>query len=60
MLDNRMNYSCGYWDNTDDLEIAQEKKLEVICKKLKLKKGMHVLDIGCGWGAFGKYAAENY
>ncbi len=60
MLDKRMNYSCGYWENTDNLDAAQENKLELICKKLQLKPGMKVLDIGCGWGAFGKYAAENY
>ncbi len=60
MLDDRMNYSCGYWNNTSDLNTAQENKLNVICQKLKLKPGMHVLDIGCGWGAFGKYAAEKY
>lgn len=60
MLDKSMNYSCGYWDKTNNLEKAQEQKLDIICKKLDLKPGMHVLDIGCGWGAFGKYAAEKY
>jgi len=60
MLDKRMNYSCGYWNNTNNLDIAQENKLEVICQKLNLKPGMKILDIGCGWGAFGKYAAEKY
>src|SRR3989304_7138320 len=38
----------------------QENKLDLICKKLYLKPGMRVLDIGCGWGAFGKYAAEKH
>jgi cyclopropane-fatty-acyl-phospholipid synthase len=60
MLDTRMNYSCAYWNNADSLDEAQENKLELICRKLNLKPGMHVLDIGCGWGAFGKYAAEKY
>lgn len=60
MLDKRMNYSCAYWKNADDLEKAQENKLELICRKIDLKPGMRVLDIGCGWGAFGKFAAEKY
>jgi len=60
MLDKRMNYSCGYWENAANLDEAQENKLELICKKIGLKPGMHVLDIGCGWSAFGKYAAEKY
>ncbi len=60
MLDKRMNYSCAYWKNAQTLDEAQENKLELICRKLNLKSGMHVLDIGCGWGAFGKYAAEKY
>lgn len=60
MLDKRMNYSCAYWKNAANLDEAQENKLELICKKLYLKPGMRVLDIGCGWGAFGKYAAEKF
>ncbi|MGA9118384.1 MAG: cyclopropane fatty acyl phospholipid synthase, partial [Bacteroidota bacterium] len=60
MLDKRMNYSCAYWENADTLDAAQEKKLDLICRKLRLQPGMRVLDIGCGWGAFGKYAAEHY
>ncbi|GBD89310.1 cyclopropane-fatty-acyl-phospholipid synthase [bacterium BMS3Abin04] len=60
MLDKRMNYSCAYWQNAGNLDNAQENKLELICKKLYLEPGMKVLDIGCGWGAFGKYAAERY
>ena len=50
--------SCGYWQNAASLDEAQENKLELICKKLFLKPGMKILDIGCGWGAFVKYAAE--
>ncbi len=60
MLDKRMNYSCAYWQNAGSLDEAQENKLELICRKLYLEPGMKVLDIGCGWGAFGKYAAEKY
>ncbi|MGI9302033.1 MAG: cyclopropane fatty acyl phospholipid synthase [Gammaproteobacteria bacterium] len=60
MLDSYMNYSCGYWDDAADLEQAQRNKLELICRKLELKPGMKVLDIGCGWGGVAKYAAENF
>ncbi|MDP2365327.1 MAG: cyclopropane fatty acyl phospholipid synthase [Ignavibacteria bacterium] len=60
MLDKRMNYSCAYWKDAKTLDQAQENKLELICKKIYLEPGMRVLDIGCGWGAFGKYAAEKY
>ena len=60
MLDKRMNYSSAYWKDADNIDDAQENKLELICKKLYLEPGMKVLDIGCGWGAFGKYAAEKY
>ena len=60
MLDKRMNYSCAYWKDADSLDEAQDNKLELICRKLYLKPGMRILDIGCGWGAFGKYAAEKY
>jgi len=60
MLDDKMNYSCAYWKNAGSLDEAQENKLELICRKLYLQPGMRILDIGCGWGAFGKYAAEQY
>ncbi len=60
MLDNRLNYSCAYWKNADTLDEAQENKLDLICRKLSLKPGSRVLDIGCGWGSFAQYAAEKY
>ncbi|MCM8569275.1 cyclopropane fatty acyl phospholipid synthase [Gramella jeungdoensis] len=60
MLDPLMIYSCGYWQETNDLARAQEHKLELICQKLQLKPGQKVLDIGCGWGGFPYYAAKNY
>ncbi len=60
MLDKRMVYTCAYWENARDLDEAQEDKLDLVCRKLQLKPGMHVLDIGCGWGSFAKYAAQQY
>ncbi|CAG0892892.1 unnamed protein product [Cyprideis torosa] len=59
-LDINMNYSCAYWRNAKDLEQAQLHKMDLIARKLKLKPGMRVLDIGCGWGTMAKYLAENY
>ena len=59
-LDPYNQYTCGYFKNTDDLNTAQEQKLDLICKKLKLKPSDKVLDIGCGWGGFAKWAAEHY
>lgn len=60
MLDKRLTYTCGYWKNVSNLDEAQEAKLDIVCKKIKLREGQHVLDIGCGWGSFAKYAAEKY
>jgi cyclopropane-fatty-acyl-phospholipid synthase len=60
MLDKQMVYSCGFWQDAKNLDEAQTAKLDRICKKLKLKKGMTLLDIGCGWGGFSAYAAKNY
>ncbi|HKK99163.1 MAG TPA: cyclopropane fatty acyl phospholipid synthase, partial [Desulfotignum sp.] len=60
MLDKGLNYSCGYWHNACDLDEAQIGKLDLICRKIGLEQGMTVLDIGCGWGGFAKYAAETY
>lgn len=60
MLDEGMNYSCGYWKNAQDLNQAQINKLDLICQKMHLEPGMSVLEIGCGWGGFAKYAAQNY
>ncbi len=60
MLDKRMVYSCAYWENAQNLDEAQEAKLDMACRKLQLRPGMHVLDIGCGWGSFAKYAAQQY
>jgi cyclopropane-fatty-acyl-phospholipid synthase len=69
MLDPDLNYSCGYWKNIGNPSIAwkiprnlakaQQLKLELTCRKLYLRKGQRVLDVGCGWGNFAKYAASH-
>ncbi len=60
MLDSSMTYSCGYWATANNLEEAQYQKLDLICRKLELKPGEKLLDIGCGWGAMARHAAERY
>lgn len=60
MLDRRMVYTCAYWAGARTLDEAQEAKLDLVCRKLDLRPGMRVLDLGCGWGGFAKYAAERY
>jgi len=60
MLDKRMNYTCGYWKDADNLDAAQEAKLDLVCRKIGLEPGMKVLELGCGFGAFAGYAAEKY
>ena len=60
MLGKRMMYSCGYWAEASNLDEAQEAKLDLICRKLQLKPGMKVLDIGCGWGEALKFASARY
>jgi cyclopropane-fatty-acyl-phospholipid synthase len=60
MLDARMVYTCGYWKEAKNLDEAQEAKLDLVCRKIGLKKGDRILDIGCGWGSFAKFAAERY
>ena len=59
-LDPYNQYTCGYFKDTTDLDKAQEQKLDLICRKLQLRPTDRVLDIGCGWGGFAKYAAEHY
>ncbi len=58
-LDRRMVYSTAYFsDPREDLDTAQERKLEYICRKLRLRRGERLLDIGCGWGGLVTYAAK--
>jgi cyclopropane-fatty-acyl-phospholipid synthase len=60
MLDKRLTYTCGYWKDAKNLDEAQEAKLDLVCKKIGLKKGQKILDIGSGWGSFTSFAAEKY
>ncbi|MFA5931936.1 MAG: cyclopropane fatty acyl phospholipid synthase [Candidatus Paceibacterota bacterium] len=60
MLDTSMSYSCAYWKDATTLEKAQENKLDLICRKLNLRPGQRILDIGCGWGGFAFHAARQY
>ena len=60
-LDRRRVYSCAYFKSPDDsLDVAQEQKLDHICRKLRLAEGERFLDIGCGWGALVLWAAQHY
>ncbi len=60
MLGPSMVYTCGYWQNAENLSEAQYNKLDLVCRKLQLNADDRVLDIGCGFGSFCRYAAENY
>ena len=60
MLDPAMQYSCAWFRNTSDLAQAQREKMDLICRKLGLQRGMDLLDIGCGWGGLAKHAAKHY
>lgn len=60
-LDRSMQYSCAYFDSgAEELDTAQERKLEHICRKLRLQPGERLLDIGCGWGGLALYAAQKH
>jgi len=60
MLDRRLTYTCGYWKSAETLDAAQEDKLDLTCRKIGVKKGDRVLDIGSGFGGFINFAAEKY
>jgi cyclopropane-fatty-acyl-phospholipid synthase len=60
-LDRRMVYSCAFFQSPDDdLDTAQERKLDYLCRKLRLRAGQRLLDIGCGWGALVIHAAKHF
>jgi cyclopropane-fatty-acyl-phospholipid synthase len=60
-LDQRMVYSCAYFATPEeDLDSAQERKLDYVCRKLRLRRGERLLDIGCGWGGLIMHAAAHY
>jgi cyclopropane-fatty-acyl-phospholipid synthase len=60
-LDKRMVYSCAYFGTEmETLDVAQNRKLDYICRKLRLHPGEKLLDIGCGWGGFLTFAAQHY
>jgi cyclopropane-fatty-acyl-phospholipid synthase len=59
MLDERMVYTCAYWQDAATLAAAQEAKLDLVCRKLGLRAGMRVLDLGCGWGGFASWSSAS-
>jgi cyclopropane-fatty-acyl-phospholipid synthase len=60
MLGRSMQYTCAYWQDAAELDEAQEAKLDLVCRKVGLRPGMNVLELGCGWGGFARWAAEKY
>ena len=60
MLDKQLQYTCGYWKDVKTLDAAQEAKLAMVCRKLRLEPGMEIVELGCGFGGFAKYAAQKY
>ncbi len=60
MLGETMAYTCAYWKDATTLDEAQYAKFDLICRKMYLKKGDRVLDLGCGWGSLAKFMAEKY
>jgi cyclopropane-fatty-acyl-phospholipid synthase len=60
MLGRTMQYTCAYWRDSSGLDEAQDAKIDLVCRKVGLKPGMSVLELGCGWGGFARRAAEKY
>jgi cyclopropane-fatty-acyl-phospholipid synthase len=60
MLDRNMQYTCAYWKNADSLDQAQENKLHLICRKLHLKPGMRILELGGGFCGLARFMAHEY
>ncbi len=60
MLGPSMSYTCAYWRKARKLDTAQDHKHYLICRKIGLKPGDKVLELGCGWGGFAEYAAKHY
>ena len=60
MLGPTLQYSCAYYKDSADLDDAQQAKLELICRKLDLRPGLHVLDVGCGWGGLARHIARHH
>jgi cyclopropane-fatty-acyl-phospholipid synthase len=60
MLGESLSYTCAYWTGATTLDQAQRAKFDLICRKARLEPGMKVLELGCGWGSFARFAAEHY
>lgn len=60
MLGKSMAYTCAYWKNAASLDEAQYNKFDLVCRKVHLKPGDNVLELGCGWGSMAKFMAEKY
>lgn len=60
MLGETLSYTCAYWRHADRLDQAQRAKFDLVCRKLGLREGMHILELGCGWATFARYAAATH